>query len=167
MATKLKFGNKPFYFDAVTHQTYPKKVNENCVYFDSQLEFKIYQNILALVDSRWVKRQHKLLIKPQTETYPEIAWKVDFRIEVPYRLLLNIEVKGQWIKHSTGDFREFKRMLQVFEYFNKTEYEQTVVVSDSCFDIDHRIKTISPIQLTQLIQQGMGLTNGKATSYTR
>jgi hypothetical protein len=148
----LKHGNKPFWIDFHTGINYSAKHNERCEYFHSILEFDVYQHIIAVVDAKNVSRQHSIRIKPKTAVYPVIDWKTDFRVSFSQTEFLNIEVKGQWIRHSHADFQDFKRLLKFLEFMQPTEYHRLVIVSDVIFKIDENIMTITRSNLDSLLR---------------
>jgi hypothetical protein len=155
MKKQKNVPSKPFWYSYKTGQKYEQKVNSDCEYFHSALEFKLYNEFLKFIPRDKVLRQVPLLYKPQTGVYPALVWKVDFGIVLPDEETLYIEAKGGWILGDSSAKAEFQHKLQFLEFANHRAWENLFLVSDQEMKLDSFYKTLKPSELTAILKMRM------------
>jgi hypothetical protein len=120
-----KYRNQGSYYCRRLHVQFKEKHCDFCNYHPSQLEIDVAKIIDRLVPSECWDTHQKLIVKPGTETYPALHWKVDFSIlptkKYPECPVLHIEAKG----YLTPDFM---RNIQFLEYFYPDTYRQLILI---------------------------------------
>jgi hypothetical protein len=149
---------KGVYFDIKTGASYTTKATVDCVYFDSRFELRVYQLLRHYFRREAILIHHPLLIKPGTERYAPLYWKIDFVVDCTIngngKQLMLIEAKG--IR-----FPDFKRNVQYLEYFQASMYQRLLVVGEHQPErVDKVLKTITMSELERQIKQ-VFLTNYK------
>jgi len=151
--TTTKYGAKPFWWNPTTQQKEVNKSSEDCVYWDSLLEFSVYCQLRKLYPEKAITRQVSITLKPATFNYPESKWKCDFRILDPIMGHYNLEVKGYWIKQDSAATADFRKTLMLLDTFNLEEYLRLIVISDKWFPLDKKIRTIKFYELQTKLQE--------------
>lgn len=151
--TTTKYGAKPFWWNSRTQQKQESKTSEFCTYWDSCLEFSIYQSLLRLYPESSIERQVSIATKPATINYPEQSWKCDFRILDPVLGHYNLEVKGAWICSDSAAKADFRKTLMMLDTFNLEEYLKLIIVSDRWFRLDKKVRTIKINELQKTLQE--------------
>ncbi|KST64070.1 hypothetical protein [Mastigocoleus testarum] len=98
-----KENKKSFWIDPATSRTYPNKkdipayllASGRLQHWDSVLEFKTFQFLEVWFPKVEIRRQKEIQIYPKNKAFPKISWKIDFCLEFP--IPIYIEVKGQWL----------------------------------------------------------------------
>jgi hypothetical protein len=98
-------------------------------YFPSKLEARVFLILRKVIGVKNFTSQFAVEVKPKTEVYKPIYWKVDFKIHEPFTL---IEAKGESLP-------EFKRNLQYLQFFNPINFGQLIVVKTEREKIDSAI----------------------------
>ncbi|MDJ0795809.1 MAG: hypothetical protein QNJ51_03055 [Calothrix sp. MO_167.B12] len=154
-STKNKiFKNvKPFWYSASLQRSYYSKQElpkvSDLEYWDSTLEFRVYQELLKYFHADLIKRQHEIVILPKEEPFKEWSWKVDFLIQSNKLIKpLYIECKGGWIKHDKGSEREFAHMLQTLQSQHSQIFKNLLIVSDSNWKLVNT--KIEPISIEEI-----------------
>jgi len=147
---KTKFGNKPFWLNTLTGtkaEVIPKNSNHDLwEHWDSELEWRVHQELLKKYPSQFIERQSTQLLLPPSRHFPVLTWCCDFKLSLPI-LPVNsadilIEAKGRWIL-SEGEFKHsFRRLLQTLAFTNPLQYERTIVVDNSPWKLCREIKVI-------------------------
>jgi len=153
MTTANKYGSKPFWWNPTTQQKETNKTSDDCVYWDSLLEFSVYCQLRKLYPEKAITRQVPIVLKPATLNYPEQCWKCDFRVLDPILGHYNLEVKGFWIKQDSAANADFRKTLMLLDTFNLEEYLRLIVISDKWFPLDKRIRTIKFYELQNKLKE--------------
>lgn len=147
---KTKYGNKPFWLNNLTFQRVeklPKDSDPNkWSYWHSELEWKVYQELLKKHPSSFISRQVSTILLDSSVHFPFLTWKVDFKVSLPW---LNgqtwdvfIEAKGKWLLANDNDRQAFTRTVQMFAYTNPSAYHRLLIVDDSPWRIAENIEVI-------------------------
>ena len=119
-----KYNANPFYLNPYTKGRTTTRQSAGDIFFAYQWEYRVYLELLKIVDAESIKPQYKVEIKPKTRVYPAICWRADFAIvarrEYP-RLL--VEAKG----FVTDDF---KIRMKFLEYSHPDLWRIVAVVKD-------------------------------------
>jgi hypothetical protein len=107
-----------FYYDPITSTRYEKKKDvpieclSRCEYWDSILEFRVYEELLKIYPSNEIKRQCTIELMPKLEPFKAWTWCIDFKINSPSPIY--IEAKGKWLIESlkSEGFCKNLRMIQ-------------------------------------------------------
>lgn len=153
MSTRLakagaKFRAKVVYWNLVTKNVVSAqsieqyRVNDrlklpNCICrFDSQLEFKVYLELVRMYGSKNVIRQYPLEIFPESYCYPKgKVWKIDFaikRVSNAYLPSLFVEAKGAFLP-------EFAVTLAAFEALNPDDFNRVHIIFGNTFPKESRV----------------------------
>jgi hypothetical protein len=119
------YPNDDDLYDAVAGKERPNGVE----YFPSKLEARVFLILRKVIGVKNFTSQFAVEVKPKTEVYKPIYWKVDFKIHEPFTL---IEAKGESLP-------EFKRNLQYLQFFNPINFGQLIVVKTEREKIDSAI----------------------------
>jgi hypothetical protein len=131
MNRKTKMGNVPIEVDGIK--------------FDSKFEFKTYQVIRAHFPKEMIEVHKKVLVKPPTSRYPAKYWRCDFTVGVKAHILL-IEAKGFPTK-------DFKRQMQMLDYFNPTEFSKVRIIQPISTKIDeYFLKSLTLFELDRTLE---------------
>jgi hypothetical protein len=109
-------------------------------WFASKLEARTFLLLRKYFNRKNIYLQYPLLIKPDTPLYPKLEWRVDFAILEPR---MYIEAKGEALP-------EFKRAVQLFQYFNQRDFYRLTVIGDTRERID---KVVTKITLDEFEEQ--------------
>jgi hypothetical protein len=115
---KKPIDNFCFYYDPILSTQYEKKKDvppanlHRCEYWDSLLEFKLYEELLKRYAPEQIKRQYIIRLMPKHEPFKEWTWSVDFKLDLPVPIY--IEAKGKWLIESlkAEGFWKTLRVLQ-------------------------------------------------------
>jgi hypothetical protein len=133
MLKTQKYDNVSFWYDNKNQiRFYQKKDiptylknSPQIEYWDSVLEFTVYQHLLKLVDKSLILRQQVINIIPKNNLFKDWTWNVDFVINYPNPVYL--EVKGKWIiNHPKMD--SFWHTLKVCQLFKPEVFDQLLLV---------------------------------------
>lgn len=129
-----------FWFDAVTGTQYllkqdvPKSVLQRCEYWDSLLEFRLYEELLKIYEPKLVVRQHLITIMPKEKPFKAWTWNIDFKINTPTPIY--IEAKGKWIIDSMKA-EGFWKNLRAVQHFHPKIWEQLLFIGSNKDDEWH------------------------------
>lgn len=141
MVSKLKYLNVK---TTIEH-------DNKTIVLDSKLEHQVYEVLTRYFPQKSIKIHYPVLIKPETELYKPLYWKVDFyvanghNLNNEYQSDLIVEVKGKVL-------REFKVQLKYLEYFNNAVYRQLKIVSKLKQQIDRHIQTMTVNEFWQYLE---------------
>jgi hypothetical protein len=95
----------------------------NGILFDSKLESATYERLLTLFPSPQfnIKTQFPIEVKPRSQGFPSIFWKVDFCILENDKPILYVEAKGTLT-------RDFKLLMKFLEYRDPILYSKIILV---------------------------------------
>jgi hypothetical protein len=127
------YGNDRFYYNPVTQQCSNVKTSKDDIYFQSRYEFRVYREILQVVPRKLLGMQRPLRIKPSTNRYPAIQWKIDFSI-LPHVNARGLNMPELLIEAKGLPTREFKRDIQYAEYLEPDAYSRLILVSETELD---------------------------------
>jgi hypothetical protein len=104
--------------------------------FDSQLEFKVYLELVRMYGAEKIIRQYPLEIFPESYCYPRgKVWKVDFAIKrnaSSYLPSLFVEAKGAFLP-------EFAVALAAFEALNPDDFDKVHIIFGNTFPKESRV----------------------------
>lgn len=127
--------------------------------FDSLFEANVYRQLVKVFPEKFISRQVRLLIKPETKIYPAKYWRCDFAITHPRHATVQyVEAKGALT-------REFVANLQYVECFNQAAYASLIIVASGDTRVEAgKFSMISLDKLAQALQ--LFHSSGKPTSTT-
>jgi hypothetical protein len=117
--------NRAFWYDPETSESFHTKPKDkkSLEYWDSILEFKVYELLLKEFPRENIKRQQEIIIWEKSALFPKLSWVIDFKIFNADDKPLYVEAKGRWLlKHpDRNDFWKTLKILQMFfpEIFNR------------------------------------------------
>lgn len=147
-----KTGAKPFWYNPVTGQQSLTRQTQRDEYFHSVLEFKLYNQFLAILSPTQIFRQQKILYKPATQEYDELYWTVDFVLKLSGGRRLYVEAKGGWINADSSALSEFQHKLQFLEYVNSAVWRNLYLVSDTKLTIDKKLPMLTPAEFLSTLR---------------
>jgi hypothetical protein len=156
---KKLFYNKPFWHDAITGIFYDEKPDlledkANIEYWDSDLEFKVYQKLLTVFSYEQIKRQHIVKILPKKFPFSAWTWCCDFIIDKLYL----VEAKGEWLNKDEPRKKEFVHALRVLMENDPKTFARLTIVDRSSWKIGGtNINVVSLSNLNDVIQSKMKL----------
>lgn len=112
--------NLSFWYDPQYGERYFLKANvpkdrlHKCEYWDSVLEFKVYNELLNLFPQKEIERQHCINILPAKHPFKKWSWDIDFKV-THGNSTLYIEAKGKWLLDnlSKEGFAKTLRMIEM------------------------------------------------------
>lgn len=112
--------------------------------FASRLESDVFDIINAELPSSFlIQKQSRVILKPATERYSALGWKIDFKVAEDKENYLFVEAKGK----PTIDF---KIKLQLFENRFPRSYNRLIVVTrKKCPELLHD-KHLTVITINEL-----------------
>lgn len=155
---KNKVDSHQFWIDPLTARTFslkkniPPSIRGRCEHWDSELEYRVHQQLLKLTPHQ-VKRQQDLLILPKSSNFKEWVWCIDFVIAAPTPIY--IEAKGKWLLNHLK-FESFWKTLRILEVMHPAIYNNLIFVGsnkDEQWSIPQTKLTVYPIRLLPLIIQ--------------
>ncbi len=90
-----------FWYDPILGKQYLNKRDvpdahmPRCEYWDSLLEFRLYEELLKIYPASQVIKQHIIQIMPRQAPFKAWNWCIDFKIDLPSPIY--IEAKGKWL----------------------------------------------------------------------
>lgn len=132
-------NNIAFWYDSITNRYFYKKneipndIKDRLTYWDSILEFKVWQEILEVVPSSIVRRQVNIELLPKVGGFPAWGWMIDFWIDCNPPIL--VEAKGQWILKSEAERKCFIHTLRLLHQQNESLFNRLLLVGDSTWQI--------------------------------
>jgi hypothetical protein len=123
------YNNARFFYCPITQTTSMSRRNSTDLYFQSRHEFQVYREIRRLGYGN-LRLQLPILLKPGTERFRAIYWRIDFCVLTEYGQRLLIEAKGE----GTAITREFKRDISLMEYQSPDAYRDLIFVSNAKLD---------------------------------
>ena len=123
-----KPNNRGFWRHKVTGKTYPDE-RENCEYWDSYLELKVYQRLSSEINDP-ILRQWRMPLIDGCYGLPTATWTTDFVI--PSKRLV-VEAKGTWINNRSASAEKAKFLLQVRLAVHQGWH--VIVVNDKAFKV--------------------------------
>lgn len=151
-------NNKPFWYDSTTCQSFHKKPKGVIAeYWDSVLEFKVYETLLKHFPLENIKRQDEIIIWEKTSVFPKLSWVIDFKIFGVDSKPLYIEAKGKWLLEHPEN-QNFWKTLKLLQIFHPAIFNNLLIVGDNTSwmiprtkmivhpykDINQLIKVITP-----------------------
>lgn len=139
-------NSKQLWYSPRTGQTYNHKAYPDLLYFSSQFEFSIYLKLKKEIKDYnlpfEVIHQHPVMVKPISDTFPELRYKLDFCIRDMYseEEMMYIEAKGGWILGHNLYANEFLLKVQMLEMNNKDVFDKFAVVCDNDLYHDRRFQ---------------------------
>lgn len=124
-----KYGNQRFFYCPRTHRKSVERIESTDIYFQSQFELETYQVIARFVPHDNLVLQFPVIVKPHTDVFKRIEWRIDFLI-ADHRCPMLVETKGM-------ETEEFKRNVEYFQYFNPDLYEQLMFISNKPLAFPH------------------------------
>ncbi|GAA6621578.1 hypothetical protein [Scytonema sp. NUACC26] len=138
-------GSSPFWIDPITARTWNVKkeledlsqdVKDRLEYWDSVLEWKIYQAICKVAPEDKVIRHPGLDILPKTNQFPAWKWNVDFGVDCGDEdLPVLIEAKGLWLLNDDCERRVFIQTMRLLSITNHEQFERVLLIGDSTWNI--------------------------------
>jgi hypothetical protein len=137
--SKRKCGNNPFWINNFTGERKDKlsvtdKNAQVWSHWDSELEWKVYQQLRKTYSADAIARQVELVVIPASDHFPKVIWTVDFAVTVIKAGCIvdtiYIEAKGRWIIQNSDALTGFCRLIKALAYYNPSAYERLHIVSD-------------------------------------
>lgn len=126
----MKKYSKHFWYDPTTGQSFDKKIDapKNAEYWDSVLEFQVYEKLLTVFKREKIKRQVRLTLFEKTSIFPAWTWDIDFYIErTSYPIL--VEAKGRWLS-SNPESKVFWHTLKMLQTQSPELFNNLIVVGN-------------------------------------
>lgn len=138
---KPTISPKPLYYDSLTGGVSSKKQSERDIYFASGLEFEVWRSLVREFGRERVTSQVPLLVKPATDTYPDLFWRCDFRVYglpgTGHNNYANVEAKG-------FKTEEFRIKLQLLELTSPGEFKRLIIIGgEKELKIDRVFSTVT------------------------
>jgi hypothetical protein len=128
--------SKPFYINTQTYRKYEKlddvpatELNK-IEYWHSELELVVWNHLLYNFGRDSVERQVKILIHPETNDFPKLSWKIDFKVSLVGEPKY-IEVKGKWILDDKLQAVKFTSLLRLVNYMYPNIFKNLIILDDS------------------------------------
>jgi hypothetical protein len=111
------------------------KVDKDYIYFSSQHEFSVYQQIRGLIKYMGkpyrLYNQEVIVIKPPSNQLGLLSWKIDFVVKTQLGdVVAYIEAKGGWICQNPLFQSEFWQKLHMMDAFYPGDFKKLYVVGD-------------------------------------
>lgn len=135
MSYNKKFSNSPFWYDPIMGQSYQVKNDvpifqkDRVEYWDSVLEFNVYEKLTGIFPIGSIHRQQVLSILPKNEFFPKWTWKIDFIVDCSPKEPIYIEAKGAWLC-SSPESKIFWRMLRTLEIIQPKVFQRLIIVGN-------------------------------------
>jgi hypothetical protein len=129
------FSNKPFWIDSETGQTFHSKKDipddaPKLDYWDSVLEYRVYQELLSVIPAEQISRQVIIPILCKNPPFPQWNWCVDFVLHLG-KISIIVEAKGKWILGKDEHCKSFIQTLRMFKVEYPELFNNLIIVGDS------------------------------------
>ena len=154
-----KFSNQCFYYNPETQLCSPARTSLDDIYFQSNYEFQVYKTIVQTVGRNRLQLQFPLRIKPHSDRFPVLWWKVDFAILDPSRSItvLYVEAKGLNPERNTNknafNVKDFKTKIQYLDYFLPEEYKKLILATEDSKLSFPNVDAVPLIRLRSYLQE--------------
>ncbi len=128
-------GNTPFWVHKETGMFFYARKElpadaPSLEYWDSVLEYRVYQKLLDFLKPCQISRQVNILILPAKEPFKKWVWNVDFVVTCN-SIIIPIEVKGQWLLADAVRRKSFCQTLQVLQREDESLFNKLLIIGDS------------------------------------
>ncbi len=135
-----KVSSNPFWYNIRTGEAIPSgtkltpEQRKDYEYFDSVLEFKVYCALVKKYGYKSISRQVEIELLPKDDCFPDLSWKVDFRVVTPTQILL-IEAKGEWLLHDNYALADFRKTLRLLRMKYPVLFQGLQLVGDKAWSL--------------------------------
>lgn len=127
--------NLSFWFDPKLGKRYYLKKDvpvtriSQCEYWDSLLEFKVYNELLNLFPQKAIERQHVINVLPAKPPFKKWTWDIDFKV-TEGKDVYYIEAKGKWLLDNLAK-EGFCKTLRILELFHPEIFSNLYIIGSS------------------------------------
>ena len=101
------------------------RTKEGFVYkFDSRFELNVFQLLRPIPRVILIEKDHRVMVLPRTEHFPQRNWRIDFRLETTLGFDIFLECKSQ----ATALHADFRRTLENLSHFKPEVFEKLLIV---------------------------------------
>lgn len=123
-------------------------------YWDSELEFKVYQALLKIPEIETIARQVLIDVLPKTDVFPKWNWNADFQITIGGKELI-IEAKGQWLKRDVANRRCLLQTFRILHDFKPDLFKRILLFGNTFWVIPN--SSIAVYDIKQIRTQVINL----------
>lgn len=92
--------------------------------FDSRFELNVFQLLRPIPRVVLIEKDHRVMVLPQTQHFPQRNWRIDFRLETTLGFDIFLECKSQ----ATALHADFRRTLENLSYFKPEVFQKLLIV---------------------------------------